>query len=263
MSSSQHCQICNDDESIIDTPMPKCKYPEGKQHRISVCSGCYSKVKTMPCPQCGPEPEEKKQVIAPQSKAAAATAVKPSVTTAKSEAAKKTPPSVPIVQSLEEIGKEKILEKIKNASQCFLCSNDESNSTIITMTVKSCFTRDHDIPCCQDCIDKLVSIQCPVCTCMKIEAKKNQHLMIFHEDIVLVGMVRSNIEKSLDWTLVGSVEAVSGLDFLEFPEQGACVGLEYHPYHGMYIGGYIQTIQEQKEKYSSELVVPHWMKHLI
>ena len=100
---------------------------------------------------------------------------------------------------------------------------------------------------------KIKDVECPVCVVLKIDIKRTQNIMIFYEDIVIAGAVQPNIS-SPRWTVVGSVEAVSALDFISFPQQGACVSLQYQPCHALYVGGYEADRVDPKDKFASSIV---------
>jgi len=214
MISDSICQICKTEEALMETTIPLCTNSEGDKHRINICSDCYGELKAMKCPQCKSPPEEIKEVCK------------------------------------KEVKTKGVLEAIADISQCFLCHNKED---VITITVKSCYTKEHDIPCCASCIKKLSDSPCPVCTELKIGAKSNQHLLIFHEDVVLAGMILPR-SKAPKWTVIACVEAISRLQFILFPQQAACVALENHAFHGLFIGGYEADINNLNDKCSPNAI---------
>jgi len=237
MSTNPLCQICKDEIATTEVTITKCRLPDGKKHKIPVCMECYTSARKIECPICGP-----------------AKTTQP----AKSES-KPDPKEASLLK--EEIKKpelnidpeaQKIMTKINNKTECFLCSSDES---IMLITSKSCVNKDHQIPSCLICLSKIMNSPCPACGVLHSEAKKDQHLIIFSEDTVIAGVINEN-SKDINWTIVSSVESVSGLNFLEFAQQGACVGLEYHPYHALYIGGYVSSNFDQAtaSKYPPNLV---------
>lgn len=148
-------------------------------------------------------------------------------------------------QSKEENkGGEGVLAALADTSRCFLCRGEDD---VIAITVKSCHTKEHDIPCCTSCVKKLSDSQCPMCTELNLGARKTLHLLIFHHDIVLVAMVHpgASVPK---WTAIVCVEAVATLNFITFPQQAACVALESHAFHALFTGGYEADLENLSDK---------------
>ncbi len=237
--STQKCEICKKEDAIMSTPLPLCKLPEGDKHRINLCSDCYGDVDSFKCPKCVQKPEQKQERKQPPAAKKEHEEIKATVPTA----AKQDPKP-----AKEE--KHTVLEAISDKSKCFICHGDEP----MMLTVQKCHTRSHEVPCCAGCIEKLEDCPCPVCEALSVEPTKDQHLMIFSEDVVIVGMLLE--DKTISWSIINSVESVSGLQFVEFPQQGACAALQYFPYQAVYIGGYDASRLDEKDRFASNLASP-------